>query len=95
LAEGCTLGPTPCSTGCADALVRFEGGGGRVGYLRGVALDAVFAAEEAALEGPEPIVTSFKQECELEWQLKVWKDFWCGNFEASTSVRSWSLGPLG
>lgn len=54
--EGCTVGPTLCSGDCVDwRFVRIDGGGGRVGYLRGVAWAAVLAVEEAVLEALEPI----------------------------------------
>ena len=57
--SGCTIGPTLSSTYfcVGGALVRFDKvGGARVGYLRGVALAEVLAAEAAVLEGPAPIV---------------------------------------
>ena len=54
--EGCTVGPS-LSAGDVSCwgLVRVEGGGGRVGYFRGVGLKDALAAEGAVLEAPEPI----------------------------------------
>ena len=59
LVEGCTVGPTISFAAGFVGLgcVRVEEGGRGVGYLRGVALNEVFAADEAVLEAPEPIVS--------------------------------------
>lgn len=60
LGSGYTVGPScSCAFGRGGvAFVRFEEGGGRVGYLRAVFEAESFEAVFAALDVEEPIVTS-------------------------------------